>query len=115
MTIKVAYLSSSDQICALQISAGDSGGLSKKKCRNTIKHSGGRGGWVYCTFYRVTLRSLGNIHIGLGDAEGGFAKSLLYLLGRGWDGKDTGYDLVRFLQVLSGPHWTRLGWKGLRR
>jgi hypothetical protein len=70
----VAYLSSSDQICALQISASDSGGLSKKKCRKPIKHSGGRGwGGVYCTFSRVTLRSLGNIPNGLGDAEGGFA------------------------------------------
>ena len=94
----VAYISSSDQICALQISAGDSGGLSKKKCRKTIKHSGGRGGWrgVYCTFYRVTLRSLGNIPIGLGDAEGGFADTCA-------------------CKVLSIPPRVRLGWKGHRR
>ena len=51
----VAYLSSSDQICALQISAGDSGGLSKKKCRNTIKHSGGRGVGGGCTVLFIEL------------------------------------------------------------
>jgi hypothetical protein len=47
----VAYLSSSDQICALQISAGDSGGLSKKKCRKPIKHSGVRGGGGWGVLY----------------------------------------------------------------
>ena len=45
----------------------------------------------------------------------GSRRSLVDLIGRGWDGKDRGYDLLRFMQVHSGPHWTGLGWKGHRR
>ena len=41
--------------------------------------------------------------------------SLVDLIGQGQYGKDTGDNLVGFIQVLNGPHWTRLIWKGHMR
>ena len=36
----------------------------------------------------------------------GSQRSILVLIGQGWDVRDRGDDPVRFTEVLIGPHWT---------
>ena len=43
----------------------------------------------------------------------GSQRSLLVLIGQGWDVKDRGDDPVRFTQVLIGPYWSSLDRVGM--
>ena len=45
----------------------------------------------------------------------GSQRSLVVLIGQGWDVMDRGDATVRFTEVHIGSHWTGLGCKGQRR